>query len=204
MTADAPDWRDPLDFYATHADAFDASRNRAVVERGWLEALRALMPPGGRVLDLGCGMGEPVAAWLLAQGFALTGVDGTRALLDRARARLPAGEWIEADLRGLDLGRRFDGIVAWDGLFLLAPAAQRALFATFAVHAQPGAPLLFNSGTERGEGATPNYGEPLYHASLSTQDYRDLLDTHGFEVVRHVVSDMTCGERTIWLARRKD
>jgi cyclopropane fatty-acyl-phospholipid synthase-like methyltransferase len=200
----AAGWRDPVDFYAAHAAAFDAERSRALNEAGWLEAFSALLPPGGTVLDMGCGMGEPMAAWLIERGYCVTGVDATAALLDLAQARFPEAEWVKADMRGLDLGRRFDGILAWDSFFHLSVAEQCACFSTFAAHAVPGAPLMFTSGAEHGEIANPLYGEPLYHASMTTDDYRALLDVHGFQVARHVVADPACGERTIWLARSHD
>jgi hypothetical protein len=44
-------------------------------------------------------------------------------------------------------------------------------------------------------------GEPLYHASLDPNEYRALLDAHGFDVVAHVIEDSTCGGRTVWLAQ---
>jgi 2-polyprenyl-3-methyl-5-hydroxy-6-metoxy-1,4-benzoquinol methylase len=194
-------WGDPIDFYIDHASHFDVTRSRALDERGWLDAFLELIPPGGSVLDMGCGMGDPIAAYLLGQGRRVTGVDAVPALLDLASARLRTGEWIEADLRDLHLGRRFDGIIAWDSLFHLDIAAQRTCFATFAAHAAPGAALLFNSGTDEGESANPMFGEPLYHASLAADAYRDLLALHGFQLVRHVVTDTACGGRTIWLAR---
>jgi len=140
---------------------------------------------------------------MLARGFRVTGVDATAALLDRARARLPAGEWIEADMRGLDLRRRFDGILAWDSFFHLSGAAQRACLATFAAHAGPGCALMFNSGGAEGEAVNPLFGEPLYHASLAPDAYRALLAENGFEVVASVFDDPQTGGHSIWLARRR-
>jgi 2-polyprenyl-3-methyl-5-hydroxy-6-metoxy-1,4-benzoquinol methylase len=43
---------------------------------GWLDLLRDRVPPGGSVLDLGCGAGVPVARALAAGGFAVTGAGG--------------------------------------------------------------------------------------------------------------------------------
>lgn len=198
------DWRDPVDFYATHAARFDTERSRALFERDWLDAFLALIPPGGAVLDMGCGMGEPNAAYMLAKGYRVIGVDAVPALLELARARFPLGEWIEADMRGLDLGRRFDGILAWDSFFHLGIVEQRACFGTFAAHAAAGAALMFNTGSAHGESANPCFGEPLYHASLALEDYRAYLFEHGFQVVRHVEGDAACGGRTIWLAKAHD
>jgi hypothetical protein len=44
-------------------------------------------------------------------------------------------------------------------------------------------------------------GEPLYHASLDTAEYRALLAENGFAVLAHMVEDLTCGRHTIWLAK---
>ena len=62
----------------------------------------------GRLLDAGCGTGT-LALSAVARGWTATGVDRSPSLLDRARAKDPAGRvrWIEGDLQGLDLGERF-------------------------------------------------------------------------------------------------
>ena len=95
--------------YDANAPTFDAGRGRGLVERPWLDRLLARVPPGGRVLDLGCGAGEPIAAYLLAQGRDVTGLDFSPAMLRLARSRFPAARWIEGDMRMLDLAGRFHG-----------------------------------------------------------------------------------------------
>jgi hypothetical protein len=45
-------------------------------------------------------------------------------------------------------------------------------------------------------------GEPLYHSSLASVDYRRLLEDNGFEVLEHEARDPACGEATVWIARR--
>jgi SAM-dependent methyltransferase len=189
--------------YRRHAAAFDRLRGRTLLERHWLDRFVALLPLGGEVLDLGCGMGEPVAAGLVRRGHAVTGVDSSGPLLELARARMPAQRWIEADMRGLDLGRRFAGVLAWDSFFHLARDDQRAIFPVFARHAAEGAPLMFNTGPEEGEALGLFEGETLFHASLSPTEYRSLLDEAGFGVVAHCAEDPDCGGRTVWLARRR-
>lgn len=191
-----------IGLYERHAAAFDAQRGRDLRERAWLERFTALIPAGGAVLDLGCGMGEPIAAHLVAAGFRVTGVDSAPSLLALARARIPAEAWVLADMRGLGLGRRFDGILAWDSFFHLRQADQRAMFAVFARHAAPGAALMFTSGSAEGVALGCFEGEVLHHASLSPAEYRSLLAAHGFAVVGHRAEDPDCGGRTVWLARR--
>jgi hypothetical protein len=38
--------------------------------------------------------------------------------------------------------------------------------------------------------------------SLAPEAYRALLATQAFHVLRHVAQDPTCGDHTIWLAKR--
>lgn len=172
------------------------------MERGWLDRFCALLPAGGAVLDIGCGSGVPIGRELVARGFALTGVDGSATMLALFAANLPGVPTIHADMRTLALGRRFDGLLAWDSFFHLTPDEQRAMITRFAAHAAPGAALMFTSGTEEGEAIGTLEGEPLYHGSLSTAEYRTRLAAAGFAVVAHVAEDPGCGDRTIWLARR--
>lgn len=114
MTAEAT-----IGIYRRHTAAFDRQRLRVLSERGWLDRLLALLPDGASVLDLGCGMGEPIARYLIEHGCRVTGVDTSPAMLELCRTRFPAQRWIEADMRGLALEERFDGILAWDSFFFL-------------------------------------------------------------------------------------
>lgn len=192
-----------VDLYERHAEAWAGLRlrTRGLQERGWLERFRAVLPPGGSVLDIGCGAGAPIAAWLAGQGFAVTGVDSSPAMIAMFRARLPSETGLVADMRRLVLGRRFDGLLAWDSFFHLDHDDQRRMFPVFRAHAAPGAALMFTSGPAHGEAMGVLEGEPLYHASLSPEEYRALLDGQGFDVVAHAAEDPDCGGHTVWLAR---
>lgn len=154
------------------------------------------------VLDIGCGSGAPIAATLAGAGFAVTGLDTSGPLLDLARARLPDATWVEGDMRDMALGRRFDGLIAWDSLFHLTQDDQRAMFVRLGAHAAPGAALMVTTGPEHGEAIGCLAGEPLFHASLDPREYRALLAATQFSVIEHVAQDADCGGRTVWLARR--
>lgn len=191
-----------IDLYERHARAFDGDRGRGLWERAWLDRFLALVAPGGAVLDLGCGMAEPMAAYLIAAGRRVVGVDSSPTMIAMCRARYPDHEWLVGDMRTLALSRRFDGILAWDSFFHLHGDDQRAMFAQLAAHAEPGAPLMFTSGTSAGVAMGEYCGEPLYHASLDPVDYERLLTGHGFAVQAHVANDPDCAGHTVWLAAR--
>lgn len=187
--------------YERHADRFDLDRGRNLTERPYLDMLWSYAPSNGSILDLGCGSGQPIAAYLIARGARLTGIDAAPTMIEICQSRFPDAHWHVADMRTLSLGQGFDGLVAWDSFFHLRADEQEAMFAIFAAHARPGTALLFTSGPCAGEAIGELYGEPLYHASLSPDHYRRLLADHGFEVLRHVVEDAQCGGHTVWLAR---
>jgi hypothetical protein len=105
-------------------------------------------------------------------------------------------------MRSLSLGRRFNGVLAWDSFFHLTPDDQRGMFTMFAAHAAEGTVLMFNTGAACGEALGSYRGDLLYHASLDAAEYTDLLVRSGFELVEHSVTDQRSGGRTIWLARR--
>lgn len=192
-----------IGLYERHARAWAADRGRALgPEKAWLDRFAALLPPGAPVLDIGCGPAEPVAAYLIARGFDVSGADSSPTMVSLCRARFPDRDWRVADMRKLSLGRRFAGLLAWDSFFHLARADQRRMFPVFREHSAPGAALLFTSGPSDGEAIGAYRGEPLHHASLAAAEYRALLAANGFGVVAHTAEDPDCGGHTVWLARR--
>ena len=188
------------DLYERHAEAYDRDRDRSLQERAWLDRFLVHVRPGGTVLDIGCGMGEPIARYLLDRGVRVVGVDASPSMIKRCRARFPDSEWLVADMRELELDRRFDGVLAWDSVFHLGMDAQQGMFPRFAAHARPGAPLMFTSGPAEGEVVGSYCEEPLYHASLSPAKYEKLLATSGFVVRAYVADDPETGQHTVWLA----
>jgi SAM-dependent methyltransferase len=188
--------------YERNAENYDKDRGRDLfAERRWLVDFLSLLPPGGSIVDIGCGSAEPIARFFIEQGYAVTGVDSSPSLIDICTRRFPLQNWIVADMRGMCLGPEFNGIIAWDSFFHLTPENQRSMFPLFRKHSAPNAALLFTSGPVGGEAIGEYRGEPLYHGSLDGEEYTELLAHNGFATVSHVVEDITCGRHTIWLAQ---
>lgn len=188
--------------YERHAAAWDSVRGKNLFERAWLDRFHALLPAGGKILDLGCGAGEPIARYFIEAGCRVTGVDSSPAMITLCKKRFPDAQWINADMRRLKLTDRFDGILAWDSFFHLSHEDQAAMFPVFAEHAATGAALMYTSGRDHGVAMGTFEGEPLYHASLDPAEYRRLLAANGFEVAAQVFDDPGCGGHSIWLAHK--
>lgn len=190
--------------YARNAAAFDAERTKTLFERPWLERFCASLPARARVLDLGCGSGEPIAAYLIAQGLEITGVDFAEPMLAMARERFPQATWLLGDLRTLSLSQQFDGLIAWHSLFHLTQAEQRELLPKLPGLLAPGGVLLATVGCEAGEVVGYIAGEPVYHAVLAAQEYFSLLESAGMQIAAFTPHDPACGAATVLLARRNE
>ena len=88
--------------YGSWAESYDEPGNQLIeleqpIVREILDGLQA-----GVALDAACGTGRH-SAYLAARGHTVIGVDSSPAMLERARAKVPAGEFRVADLHDLPL-----------------------------------------------------------------------------------------------------
>jgi ubiquinone/menaquinone biosynthesis C-methylase UbiE len=89
--------------YAQWAPWYDEPGNELLeVEEPVVREILAALPVGV-ALDAACGTGRH-GAYLASLGHRVIGVDATPEMLDVARAKIPAGEFHDADLRELPLG----------------------------------------------------------------------------------------------------
>lgn len=97
-----------LGFYTREAAAY-ADHAAAAAPDARLDRFAAMLPPGGAVLDFGCGSGW-AAARLNAMGFRATGFDGSPGLAAEARRRYG----VEVAVGRFD---QFDAEAAYDGVW---------------------------------------------------------------------------------------
>lgn len=187
--------------YNKIATWFSENRDEVLMEKKYLDDLIAQLPAEGTVLDVGCGTGKPILAYLVNQNVQVTGVDASSKILDIAKENFPTTTFILQDMRYLDINRQFDAIIAWHSFFHLPVADQPLMFTLFEKHLNPNGILLFTSGTENGEAWGMCGGENLFHASLDTDEYHSLLEKHHFKVLKHVIKDSDCGYATVWMAK---
>lgn len=131
---------DDRPFYGQFGWAYDLLVDDPV--EPWVDAVEAALAARAlatrvRVLDAGCGTGRH-AAELARRGHTLTLVDGSKALLDVARRRLPAARLLRADLETLALGAAFD-VVACRGVLndICADDDRTEVLRRFARHLTP-------------------------------------------------------------------
>jgi len=191
-----------LAVYEAHAKAYDRQRSRVLVEKIWLDRFLEFLPEHASILDAGCGSGEPIARYFIEQSHDVTGIDFSQALIEIAQERFPSHQWVVADMCSFNLEAMFDGILAWHSFFHLTPAQQREAISRFSKHLKPGGVLMITVGPEEGEVAGQVNGQPVYHASLSLDGYKAMLEKLNIYVIRFVASDPECDAASVLMAKK--
>ncbi|HUP20458.1 MAG TPA: class I SAM-dependent methyltransferase [Gemmatimonadota bacterium] len=182
--------------YDDVADAFIAARTPIGVATvlAWARDL----PAGGRVLDLGCGHGIPIARALADGGLVVHGVDTSPRLLEAFRENVPGATAECADAATVEVeDGSFDGVVAWGLLFLLEPAAQEAVIRRSAAALKPGGRLLMTAPWQTGEWADALTGRRS--VSLGRKRYHALLAGAGLVLTGEADDE---GDNHYWLATK--
>ncbi|SCL34572.1 Methyltransferase domain-containing protein [Micromonospora nigra] len=138
-----------------YIDRFRQLAAEGVDLAGEARLVDALVSPGSRILDAGCGTGR-VGAALAARGHHVVGVDADPALVEAARADHPGPRWLVADLAELDLAAAgepepFDAaVLAGNVMAFVAAGTEAQVLRRVAAHLRPDGVVAVGFGTDRG------------------------------------------------------
>jgi cyclopropane fatty-acyl-phospholipid synthase-like methyltransferase len=174
----------------------------------FLGELTARLERGARVLELGCGDGRTTT--LLAPRFEVVGVDLSEEQLRLARAAVPGGTFVHADLLELELpAEAHDAVTAFYS-FMHVPRDHHAeLLARIWTWLRPGglflAPLSTLGGPDRVERWL---GVEMFFSGWDAETNGRLVRAAGFEVLVDEVIPMReadAGDETafLWVLARK-
>jgi len=182
-------------YYAAHSPGAAPETLATIRER-----FAALLAPGARVLDVGCGPGWE-AARLRALGLRACGLDRSWGMLAEARAW--GAPLLLGDMRALPLP---DGVL--DGLWVCASFLHipkrdgPAVLREFRRALRPGGVLYI--GVKEGEGerwVEHCAGRQRFFAFYQVRELDALLRTHGFSVTEGWLTDDSLGRRERWINR---
>jgi SAM-dependent methyltransferase len=162
---------DPADrivgHYERHALSWDADRRAAGwIDKPSIERFLSFLPRGATVLDVGCGGGSPVALYMVAHGFHVTGVDSSRTSSRYAEAECRIRNGSSAICALWPLVGDFKGYWPGTASFISGTKTSERYLRYLRLRAAPSAILVFNAGFGHGEAVGSYQGGPLYHASL--------------------------------------
>lgn len=148
-------------------------------------ALLDRLPPGARVLELGCGQGTPTTA-LLAERFDVTGVDISARQLELAREAVPSATFIHADMASLSFPpASFDSVAAFFSLIHVPRAEHPALLGRIADWLRPGGLLVATMGVGDNAGDVEDdwLGAPMYFSQWDAATNRRLVEQAGLRIL---------------------
>jgi cyclopropane fatty-acyl-phospholipid synthase-like methyltransferase len=150
----------------------------------YVEQLSTRLSDGARVLELGCGAGEPCTR-ILAERFEVTGVDISAEQLSRARRRIPKARFVRADLTALELEpESYDAVVAIYVLNHVPRELLDDLLRRVAGWLVPGGYFLASFGTaDESEWTGDWLGTTMFFSSWDSSTNRRLLGEAGFELL---------------------
>lgn len=204
----------PYDLIAEqwHATANDRGHEYVARVLAYVDRVLEGLPPGAKVLDLGCGTGQPIASYIARRGYRVIGVDQSREMLRFARQVIPEAEFIQADMVSVEFNQSFDAAIAWDSMFHVQRNHHAAIYRNVASCLETGARVLFSVGgsdsetddpEKPGEGFTSEmFGHSFFYSGWPVSVARKLIEAADLEIELWEVDDPTSRGHIAVIARK--
>jgi cyclopropane fatty-acyl-phospholipid synthase-like methyltransferase len=151
----------------------------------YLERFAALVPTGKPVLDIGCGAGLPVDAFLTGRGHPVHGLDISASMIELAQTNVPQAIYAVRDMTGLN-HREFNvsGIVSLYAIFHTPRETHGELLRKFASFMPNGGTLLITMGSNEWEGYEDDFhGSGMFWSHFGPDQNIRMLENAGFTVI---------------------
>jgi cyclopropane fatty-acyl-phospholipid synthase-like methyltransferase len=195
--------------YDGFADTYEQNRGLFDMTEVFDSFYKLMDAKKGRLLDLGCGAGEPFARSFVDHGWTVTGVDFSQRMLALAAKYVPEMHTIPADICQVEFEPdSFDAVIAVYSLFHIASSGHVSLFEKFHRWLAPRGKVLFTyatkeyTGSDEFDGCKNFMGQELFYSHKSPDRlYADLKKT-GFDIESAVYRNIG-NEIFLWLTASK-
>lgn len=164
----------------------------------------------GRLLDLGCGAGEPFPRLLIDRGWKVTGVDFSGKMLELAAKYVPEMKTIQSDMLEVEFEpNQFDAITAIYSLFHVPSTDHLSLFEKFYKWLVPQGKALFTyaiqeyTGQTEFDGYKEFMGQELYYSHKKPEELYTDLEQIGFNIESRIYREIG-GETFLWVTISKE
>lgn len=168
---------------------------------------------GATILDVGCGSGKPIAAYLIDKGFDVYGLDISPKLIQYAKHVIPEKKLFLADICEFTTDIRFDSIICWFALFHIHADHHFDILKKLHSFLEPKGILLITFADTRHKPdwkevkmidqhtiESEMFGESFYHSGNPADVNSKLVKQAGFEIILDKIDQP--GNQVI-LARKK-
>jgi len=200
---------DLQNIYDRFADTYEKNRGLFDMSDVIADFYQKLPGVPGRLLDLGCGAGEPLPAYFIGRGWQVTGVDFSSRMLEMAHHFQPDMKTIFADMTEVDFpDEQFDAVTAIYCLFHIEYQKHEEIFQKIHRWLKPGGKSLFTYATKEYTGADiftgckEFMGERLFY-SHNTPDYLSATLTSIGLTVESAKYRRIGGETFLWVTIAK-
>ena len=175
--------------YDTLADAYRTfySSSHQKIYPVLLQLFTEKIPKGGKVLELGCGDGIPVAQ-LLSKEYDYLGIDMSPVQVALAQQHVSAAKFMEADMTQLSFPHEsIEGIIALYSIIHVSVEEQYALFSAVYDWLKPRGTLMCIVGHQAWVGTDPHWILPnneMYWSHTDEQTYLDWFSEIGLEILQ--------------------
>jgi SAM-dependent methyltransferase len=190
-------------------------RGQIYVDRtlGYVDKILEGLPPQAKVLDLGCGTGNPIAKHIVERGFRVVGIDQSNKLLKIAKTVVPEAELIHGDMVKMQFAEKFAAAVAWDSVFHVERKHHSAIYRNLADSLESGGRLLLSVGGSDAEDSASDesdaegftsemFGHTFFYSGYAPKVTRKLLEAEGFEIEVWEVDDPSSRGHIAVIARK--
>ena len=170
--------------YENHATTFIRCRSKGIdgvgapSVRRWARSLA----PNATVLDVGCGIGDPISKALVDEGLTVYGIDASPSMVEGFMQNFPDSPVsCEAVEDSSFFDRQFDAIIAWGLMFLLPKETQEVVIQKMANALYAGGKLLFTAPSH-----PMKWNDAITEIesiSLGAEKYKELLGASGLSLI---------------------
>jgi SAM-dependent methyltransferase len=192
--------------YDAMAEAYLATFGTSSVRAHWLDEFTRRLTAPGRILDLGCGAGEPVARSLRDAGFDVVGVDVSERQIELARQNFPSGTFHHGDMMAIELPpASFDGVAAFYSLNHLPQTEHSRLFRKVEEWLKPDGLFIASLGVRgSGDWRGPWLGVEMYFSHSDPEASLRLIIDAGLSIERsEVMPQDNEPAEFLWVLARK-
>lgn len=172
--------------YDDVADVYEETRSPSGEERKALTSFLAGLSPESRVLDAGCGGGEPVLQQLLRASQQAIGMDFSAQQLTKALSNAPDARLLRGDMSRIPVAEdTVDAVLAYHSLIHVPAHEHQTVVEEFARVLRPGGQLLVSEGPEEWQGTNPDWldtGAEMQWYIAGAEATRRQLETAGFQI----------------------